>query len=86
MSITAVIKRPNLIVANTVPLTTTQSNPPLELKNNLPGLSQSYVHSLLDVSEVNPQTGDTLQYNSETRKYEVKPLPTGTIGLDGGGF
>lgn len=86
MAINAVIKRPNRIIANTTPLVETQSNPPIVLKNNIPGINQSYVHSLLDVVEQNPQEGDTLVFNSITKKYDVKPPELGTINLDGGTF
>lgn len=85
MTITAVIKRPNVIVANTVPITKTQSNPPIDLKNNVTGAGQNYIHNLLDVVEDRPQSGDTLVYNATTDKYEVKPAVfIGT--LDGGTF
>ena len=86
MTITAVIKRPNLIIANTVPLTTTQSNPPIDLKNNITGVGQNYVHNLLDVVENRPQDGDTLVYNSITHKYEVKPVSVNVVDIDGGTF
>lgn len=85
MAITAVIKRPSSIIANTVNLTKTQSNPAVELKNNVPGVSQNYLHNLLDVVEgANPQTGYTLVYNAATDKYEVKELTISSI--DGGTF
>jgi uncharacterized protein YabN with tetrapyrrole methylase and pyrophosphatase domain len=86
MSITAVVKRPNLIVANSVALTTTQSNPDITLKNNIASLNQSYVHSLLDVVEINPQDGYTLVYNANTHKYVVGPIQVPDVPLDGGSF
>jgi hypothetical protein len=86
MTITAVIKRPNVIVANTVPLTTTQSNPPLELKNNIGSVNQNYLHNLLDVVESNPKEGYTLVYNSITNKYDVAPVSFGSSAVDGGTF
>jgi hypothetical protein len=86
MTITAVIKRPNVIVANTVPLTTTQSNPPLELKNNIGSVNQNYIHNLLDVVEDHPQEGYTLVYNSTTNKYDVAPAYIGSSAVDGGTF
>lgn len=86
MTVTAVVKRPNLIVANTVPLTTTQSAPTLTLKGGVASLTQNFVHNLYDVVEVNPQDGATLIYNSVTNKYEVKELPISTYNLDGGVF
>lgn len=86
MTITAVIKRPNAIVANTVGLTTTQSNPAIELKNNYPAVNQNYLHNLLDVSENHPQDGDSLVYNSTTQKYEVKPVVISSADIDGGTF
>jgi hypothetical protein len=84
--INAVIKRPNLIVANTVPLTTSQSNAPVTLKNNGSSINQNYIHSLLDVVEDHPQNGATLVYNSTTNKYEVKQVTAVVTGLDGGLF
>ena len=86
MAITAVVKRPNLIVANTVALTTTQSNSPITLKNNISDVNQNYIHSLLDVVEDHPVDGSTLIYNSSTHKYEVKPIVIQVTGLDGGSF
>lgn len=84
--VTAVVKRPNLIIANTVPLTTTQSAPTLTLRAGVAPLSQNFVHNLSDVVEDHPPNGATLVYNSTINKYEVKELPIGTIALDGGVF
>lgn len=86
MAITAVVRRPNLIVANSVALTTTQSNAPLSLKNNTASLSQNYIHNLLDVIEDQPQDGYTLVYNATLDKYEVKPVVIIAASLDGGTF
>lgn len=86
MTITAVVKRPNIIVANTAPITSTQSMPAISLKNNVTGVAQAYIHNLLDVVEVNPQDGDTLVYNATTDKYEVKPIEIVNASLDGGAF
>jgi hypothetical protein len=86
MTINAVIKRPSRIIANTIPLVETQSNPPIVLKNNIPGISQNYLHNLLDVVERNPQEGDTLVYNATTDKYEVKTPEFVNVDLDGGTF
>lgn len=86
MAIQAVIKRPNLIVANTTALTTTQSNPPISLKNNLAGINQNYLHNLLDVVEDHPEDGATLVYNANTDKYEVKTITVSATSLDGGTF
>ena len=83
--IIATLKRPNIIIANSVPLTTTQSNPAIELKNNGSALNQEYVRSLLDVVEDHPQDGYTLVYNSSIHKYEVKAINQ-VINLDGGTF
>jgi hypothetical protein len=85
-NIIATIKRPNLIVANSVPLTTTQSNPPVELKNSITGVGQSYLHNLLDVVEDHPSDGATLVYNANTHKYEVKTITVAVTALDGGTF
>ena len=84
--IIATIKRPNLIIANTVPLTSTQSNPPVELKNNMTGINQLYIHNLLDVVEINPANGYSLVYNTDNHKYEVGPISLGNSPIDGGVF
>jgi len=84
MTINAVVKRPNLIVANTTALTTTQSEPAISLKNS--GISQNYVHNLLDVVEISPQNGDTLVYNANTHKYDVAPVQVTVLSIDGGSF
>ena len=86
MTVTAVVKRPNLIVANTVSLTTTQSAPTLTLKGGIASLTQNFVHNLTDVVEGVPADGATLIYNSITNKYEVKQLQYSTASLDGGVF
>ena len=82
MSITATVRTPSTSVVGVVknPLTGPTNNP-VSLKSSL-----NYVHSLLDVSESNPQDGDTLIYNAVTKKYEVKPLSLQNADLDGGGF
>jgi hypothetical protein len=86
-NINAVIKNPKIIIANTVPITTTQSNPTLDLKNNILGLPQNYLSHLLDVdSSKAPVGGEVLTYNANTGKYDLEPLPTGTFALDGGNF
>jgi hypothetical protein len=84
--VTAVVKRPNLIIANTVSLTTTQSAPTLTLKGGVAPLTQNFVHNLTDVVEGVPVDGATLIYNSITNKYEVKQLQYSTVSLDGGVF
>jgi len=86
MAINAVIQRPNLIIANTVQLTTTQSNPPIDLKNNNAGISQNYLSHLLDVSVPNPTDGEVLTYNANTGKYDLAPVAVGNAILDGGSF
>ena len=86
MAITAVIKRPNLIIANTVPLTTTQSNPAVELKNNSSGVSQNYLSHLLDVNVDHPVDGQVLSYNANTGKYDLVNIQIGEASLDGGNF
>jgi hypothetical protein len=86
MAITAVVKRPNLIVANSVGLTTTQSNSPISLKNNVTGAGQNYIHNILDVIEGQPQDGYTLVYNATLDKYEVKAAVISAASLDGGTF
>lgn len=86
MTINAVIKRPNLIVANTTALTTTQSEPAISLKNNSASISQNFVHNLLDVVEANPADGDTLIYNANTHKYVVSQIQVSVLSIDGGSF
>lgn len=78
-SIDAVVKITNKIIANTTTITSSLQGAPAELKNNV--VSQNYIHTLLDVVEVEPTTGSTLVYNAITHKYEVKPY---SGGLDGG--
>jgi len=77
-NIIAVIKRKSVMQSDT--------NPPVVLKNNIPGINQNYLHNLLDVVERNPQEGDTLVYNATTDKYEVKPPEFVNVDLDGGTF
>ena len=59
---------------------------PVQLKNNVPSLNQSYLHNLLDVVESNPTDGSTLVYNGTTHKYEVKHITVSVSALDGGSF
>jgi hypothetical protein len=59
---------------------------PVQLKNNVPSLNQSYLHNLLDVVENNPTDGSTLVYNANTNKYEVKQITVSVSALDGGSF
>jgi hypothetical protein len=86
MPINATISRPRGIVANTTSLITSQTNPPLDLKNNGASLTQNYVHNLFDVVENNPQDGNTLVYNANTHKYEVKSISLSVASIDGGTF
>jgi hypothetical protein len=82
MSITATVKTPSTSVVGIIknPLTGPTNNP-VTIKSSL-----NYIHSLLDVSEFNPQDGDTLVYNVLTKKYDVKPMPLQNTNLDGGNF
>jgi endonuclease YncB( thermonuclease family) len=86
MAINAVIKRMPAIIANTVPLTTSQSNPPIELRNNAQNLSQNYLEKLFDVDANGVVDGDTLVYNANTHKYVVQPITIGSALIDGGIF
>jgi lipopolysaccharide export system protein LptA len=86
MAINAVITQPRLIIANTSQITSTQSNAPISLKNNVASVSQNYLHNLLDVDASNPVDGDTLIYNANTGKYDVAPISIGSAVLDGGSF
>lgn len=60
------------------------------LKNQVLTVSQgpNRLDELQDVIESNPQSGDTLVYNSETDKYEVQKLNLSDVDgpLDGGSF
>ena len=80
MGITAVIR----IIANTSAITSTQSNPPIELKNNPSNLQQNYLSHLLDVSIDNPVDREVLTYNANTGKYDLTPVTVSSI--DGGTF
>ena len=73
-----------VIIANTSALVSSQSQPPITLKNNPSSVSQNYLSHLLDVSIVNPVDGDVLTYNANTGKYDLAPV-TSTI-VDGGLF
>lgn len=84
MAINATISRPKGIVANTTSLIKSQTNPPIDLKNNGASLTQNYVHNLFDVVEDTPQDGYTLVYNANNHKYEVKSIQITKI--DGGLF
>jgi len=86
MAINATIARPRGIVANTASILTSQTNPPLDLKNNGAALNQNYIHNLLDVVENNPSDGATLVYNANSHKYEVKTITVSVTSLDGGTF
>jgi hypothetical protein len=83
MSITAIIKKTTSIVANTTAITRTQSQPAIELKNNVPSISQNYLHNLLDVKADDPADGYTLVYNANTRTYDVTSFAK---DIDGGSF
>ena len=86
MAINAVIRRPSVIIANTAAITTTQSNPPIDLKNNPNSISQNYLSHLLDVVADHPADGDTLVYNANTGKYDVAPITINKVDIDGGTF
>jgi len=77
-SIKAVLRQSSAVV-------TQQST--LTLKNTLK--DQIALKELVNVIEGTPASGDTLIYNAELQKYEVKPISANTInlsGLDGGTF
>jgi len=85
-NIVVTLKRPNLIIANTAGLVGSSTTPAVELHNQAPGISQSYVHNLLDVVETDPTEGDTLVYDGSLRKYVVRPPTLEAASIDGGGF
>jgi hypothetical protein len=76
MAIQAVIKSPFTAAAGS----------PVQLKNNITGVAQSYIHNLLDVVEDHPTDGATLVYNANTHKYEVKTITVSVTSVDGGSF
>lgn len=84
MTITASIKKPSIIRANTSVLVKGQSNPELVLKTT--PVTLSYFHTLLDVSAANPANGDVVTYNATTNKYEVRPLSLTSASIDAGTF
>ena len=86
MAINVTINTPRIINANSSALVSSQSQPPIDLKNNVGGVNQNYLHNLLDVVATNPVDGDTLIYNANTGKYDVAPISIGSAILDGGGF
>jgi len=69
MAIVAVIKQPLQPTTSAITL------------KNQAVVSQNYVRNLLDVTEENPQTGDTLVYDKTIQKYNVQ-----APSLDGGTF
>jgi len=88
MAINASIKSPRLIVANSSSLVSSQSQPPIDLKNNGPSVSQQYLSHLLDVSITTPTDGQVLTYNASTGKYDLTTVTANVSGttLDGGSF
>lgn len=58
---------------------------PVTLKNQIKEIRS--IEDFGDVDEVNVIDGATLVYNSETDKYQVRPLEIGDLGnIDGGSF
>jgi hypothetical protein len=88
MAINAVIQTPRIIVANASSLVSSQSNPPIDLKNSSPPLSQQYLSHLLDVSITTPSDGEVLTYNANTGKYDLAPVTftANNFNVDGGSF
>ena len=84
MAINASIK----IIANSSSLVSSQSQPPIALKNNGASVSQQYLSHLLDVSITNPTDGQVLIYNANTGKYDLTTFTANVSGttLDGGSF
>jgi hypothetical protein len=76
----------NIIAVIKSPFAGAGQNNPVSLKNNVPGISQNYLHNLLDVVEDNPADGATLVYNANTHKYEVRTITVEANALDGGTF
>lgn len=63
----------------------TQSSAGVTLKNQVNEIRS--IEDIGDVVETNVANGATLIYNSETDKYEIKPLTLSDLGtLDGGLF
>lgn len=86
MAINAVITGPRPIVANTSQLVSSQSQPPIDLKNNGAALSQQYLSHLLDVSIGIPVGGEVLTYNANTGKYDLELVSFPSGAIDGGTF
>lgn len=86
MTIKAVVKIPGTIIPNSTSATGVQTTPVISLKNNVGGVSQQYVHNLVDVIENNPVDGATLVYNADLDKYEVKLPEIAAVAVDGGSF
>lgn len=58
---------------------------PITLKNQIQEIRS--IEDFADVAEIDVTDGATLVYNSETDKYEVRPLEMEDLGsLDGGSF
>lgn len=58
---------------------------PITLKNQINEIRS--IEDISDVAEVEVVSGATLVYNSQTDKYEVRPLEIGDLGnIDGGTF
>ena len=74
------------IIANTSALVSSQSVPPIVLKNNPSSVSQNYLSHLLDVVADHPVDGDTVIYNANTGKYDIAPPNFSSVTIDGGTF
>ena len=76
-NIAAIIKTPGVTVSTI---------PPIELKNGITGVGQTYLHNLLDVQAEHPQDGQVLVYNANSNKYIVTTLIVEAANSDGGSF
>ena len=85
MAINAVIRSPVRINANTSQLVSSQSQPPITLKNSI-SAGAAYLSQLQDVSVQNPVGGEVLTYNAQTGLYDLEPVSITNNTIDGGTF
>lgn len=80
MAIKATIRHtPTIKVAGVTQLTSSSSQPPLELKNNPAALKINNMASLADVDASNAVNGGVLTYDANTATYVVRAIDNGTF-------
>lgn len=83
----ASIQRNQIITVQTSPSGSLVQDAPITLKNSIADNTVATIEAIGDVEEINVTNGATLVYNSETDKYEIRPLSSDSIAnLDGGTF